>query len=212
MQFVARISAVDYINDSKATNVGAAVAALAPDLIDKPLSWLKIALAAGICDGLGTTRTILHLMPPQRASDGGSVTLRLAEAADEQLMLDWQMHPSTRQYARESRVPTREEHHRWFQARVRSENCFLTVIELEGEPVGVLRLDRVHAHHTATATRAMRNASLPLALPMLFCLISLVGLPPFAVQRLGADRDRQQPGYRWRTTKIRDQSNFVADG
>jgi RimJ/RimL family protein N-acetyltransferase len=58
-------------------------------------------------------------------------------------MLEWQRDPSTRQFARESRVPTEREHRRWFQRRLLSETCFLTVIEHDREAAGVLRLDKI---------------------------------------------------------------------
>jgi len=60
---------------------------------------------------------------------------------DEAVILDWQRDPTTRRFARNPAVPSAEEHHRWFAARLADPDCLPTVITLDGAPAGVLRLD-----------------------------------------------------------------------
>jgi len=99
--------------------------------------------AAALCDGQGALRARLALLPAQPSRDGSGVTLRLAEAYDEAVLLHWQQQPAIRSLARNPRIPTAEEHHRWFAARMRSPDSFITLIEHGGRIGGMLRLDRV---------------------------------------------------------------------
>ena len=101
------------------------------------------AKAAALCDGQGSLRTILALLPEQPTRDGIGVQLRLAEAKDEATLLYWQQQPSIRALARNPSVPTEAEHHAWFWNRLSSESCFITLIEHGGEIAGMLRLDRI---------------------------------------------------------------------
>jgi UDP-2,4-diacetamido-2,4,6-trideoxy-beta-L-altropyranose hydrolase len=101
--------------------------------------------AAAICDGRGCDRLGLALVPPGHARDGRAVGLRLAGPADEDVILAWQRHPTTRRFSRNPAVPTAEEHRRWFGARLADPDCLLTMITLDGAPAGVLRLDPLAA-------------------------------------------------------------------
>lgn len=96
---------------------------------------------ATMCDGLGTTRALLSLLPEGRSRDGRTVRLRLAGPDDEETLLAWQRHPTTRRYARNPRPPTADEHHRWLQRCLGSPRCLLTIVEHGGTAAGVLRLD-----------------------------------------------------------------------
>ncbi len=97
--------------------------------------------AAGICDGRGSDRVGLALVPPGQAKDGRRVALRLATAEDEDRVLEWQSHPTTRRFSRNPAIPTAAEHHQWFTARLADPECLLSLIILDGAPAGVLRLD-----------------------------------------------------------------------
>lgn len=105
--------------------------------------------AAAICDGRGCDRVGLALVEPGRAKDGRRVSLRLAAPADEPTLLAWQSHPTTRRFARNPAVPTAQEHHRWFAARLADPGCLLTIITLDGAPAGMLRLDPIAPVATA---------------------------------------------------------------
>ena len=98
--------------------------------------------AASICDGRGTQRVLLALLHPTSVRDGKAITLRLATNEDESTILEWQRHSMTRRYARNPLIPTPKEHHLWMSDRLSDIDSFFTIIECEGKPSGVLRLDR----------------------------------------------------------------------
>ena len=111
-----------------------------PDRLDA-----MAARAASICDGRGTQRVMLALLQPAKSGNGAPVTLRLASAADEAMILEWQRAPATRRYARNPAVPSADEHHGWMSARLADADCIFTVVECAQIPAGVLRLDRKKA-------------------------------------------------------------------
>ena len=98
--------------------------------------------AASICDGRGTQRVLLALLHPTSVRDGKAITLRLATNEDESTILEWQRHSMTRRYARNPLIPTPKEHHLWMSDRLSDIDSFFTIIECDGKPSGVLRLDR----------------------------------------------------------------------
>lgn len=102
-----------------------------------------IESAAQICDGKGSLRIRLALMPAAYASDGKSVTLRLAASADTDIMFRWQSDMRTRRFARTRASPTNEEHTAWVQATLADSKRVLTLILHDNVPAGVLRFDRV---------------------------------------------------------------------
>ena len=106
--------------------------------------------ATAICDGRGCDRLGLALATPGRAKDGRSVALRLATPDDEEALLAWQSHPTTRRFSRNPAVPTAAEHHAWFTARLADPDCLLTIITLEGKAAGMLRLDPPAAPESAS--------------------------------------------------------------
>src|SRR3990167_5113726 len=78
--------------------------------VQHPALLLKMSQqAAMICDGFGARRVANALLPVQ-AHDGKPIYLRPASMEDADMMLQWQRHPSTRQYARRPEPPTLEEH------------------------------------------------------------------------------------------------------
>jgi RimJ/RimL family protein N-acetyltransferase len=98
--------------------------------------------AAAICAGRGTQRLLLALLQPVAVRNEKPVMLRLASLTDELTLLKWQQHPMTRRYARNPSIPTTEEHHRWITNVLSDVDCLLTIIERDGKPLGMLRLDR----------------------------------------------------------------------
>lgn len=96
--------------------------------------------AATVCDGLGAARTALFLLP-ERARDGKPVTLRLARASDCGRLYRWQIDPSTRKFARRPDPPRYEEHRRWLHEKLKDPRCIFHIIEYDGVPAGVVRLD-----------------------------------------------------------------------
>jgi UDP-2,4-diacetamido-2,4,6-trideoxy-beta-L-altropyranose hydrolase len=103
------------------------------------------ATAAALVDGLGAARARMSCAAPLRAKDGRIVTLRQAVFADAGAMLAWQSAPGARAYARNPAAPKPEEHERWLKAKLADPNCIFNVVLCGGEPVGILRFDRLAA-------------------------------------------------------------------
>jgi UDP-2,4-diacetamido-2,4,6-trideoxy-beta-L-altropyranose hydrolase len=97
--------------------------------------------AMQICDGYGVKRVAAALQSVY-ARDGQAIYLRPANMADADIMLSWQQHPSTRQYARNPKPPTKDEHYQWMTKRLVDQNCIFHIIMHGSVPAGVLRLDR----------------------------------------------------------------------
>lgn len=105
----------------------------------------RVAMAgagAALCDGRGLQRVALALLPalPVR---GGQASLRLAGSADSDLMLAWQSLAEVRRYARNKAVPTPAGHAAWLAGVLADPGRWLMLIELDGQPGGILRLDRL---------------------------------------------------------------------
>lgn len=101
-----------------------------------------IASAAQVCDGNGSLRIRLALMTAAYASDGKSVSLRLAAAADTEIMFGWQSDMRTRRFARTPTAPTYEKHKAWVQAVLADPKRILSLILHDDTPAGVLRFDQ----------------------------------------------------------------------
>jgi len=78
-----------------------------------------------------------------KAKSGRSVSLRPAAPDDVLLLYQWQIHPDTREFARNPRPPTLREHQEWFAKRLRSDGSMIFIILHGAEPGGCLRLDQV---------------------------------------------------------------------
>lgn len=131
----------------------AGLARLIADLAADPGRRGEMAEAAArICDGRGTQRVMLSILDAAQRNE--SVRLRIMEASDEELVLEWQRHPLTRRFARNPGIPTREEHARWFRSRLSDPDCLLCMVIFEGAPAGVLRFDCIDSN------RARREVSI----------------------------------------------------
>ncbi|MBL4759645.1 MAG: UDP-2,4-diacetamido-2,4,6-trideoxy-beta-L-altropyranose hydrolase [Mariprofundaceae bacterium] len=107
---------------------------------------LRMSNAAfALCDGIGAQRVSSLIFSQELASDGQSVRLMPATYDDLDLIYKWQKHPNTRRYARNSEIPTYEEHVSWMSDTLLSRERLIWIIEHAGEPAGVLRLDQ-HKH------------------------------------------------------------------
>ncbi len=110
-------------------------------LEDRPAQRTMAAVAASLCDGRGAAR-IAAWIDPERAKDGAPVRLRPVMPDDEAVTFAWQMQSETRRFARETRVPTPEEHRAWFAARRIHPDCLYNIVLHGDEPAGTVRLDR----------------------------------------------------------------------
>ncbi len=60
---------------------------------------------------------------------------------DAGLLFQWQSHPKTRQYFRDPKTPTLEEHTHWLQQKLADKNCVLLLAYDNEMAVGCLRFD-----------------------------------------------------------------------
>lgn len=116
--------------------------ALAATLDDAAARRAMAAAGPALCDGRGLQRLALAMLAPV-AGSGSTVTLRLARPDDSARMLAWQALPGVRRYARTPAVPGRSEHEAWMARVLADPARWLMLIELDGRPVGILRLDEV---------------------------------------------------------------------
>lgn len=114
-----------------------AVRAIAAD----PARLAPMSRAAGaVCDGLGARRTAMAIAPVC-ARGGGTVALRPMQRADGPEILDWQRHPETRRYFRDTRVPDPTTHAAWLDTRLANARSLTEIIEHDGHAAGLLQLD-----------------------------------------------------------------------
>ena len=70
------------------------------------------------------------------------MTLRDARADDEERMFVWRNDPFLVPFSTGQRGVARDEHARWFQAAMSNPRCRIEIVEVRGEPAGVLRFER----------------------------------------------------------------------
>lgn len=75
------------------------------------------------------------------ARDGQAVCLRPVTMGDANILFAWQNEPGTRRFARNPQPPSLAEHLQWLVNRLGEPNTVLLIMECEGQPVGMLRLD-----------------------------------------------------------------------
>jgi RimJ/RimL family protein N-acetyltransferase len=71
------------------------------------------------------------------------LNLRRADRDDEDLVLTLRNDPSTRQVSFSATEISPEEHHAWFRRKLEDPDCALLIVEVDGQPVGQVRLDRI---------------------------------------------------------------------
>src|SRR4051812_48564291 len=69
--------------------------------------------------------------------------LRAAEPGDEEMLLAWRNDAGTREASLDTREISPAEHHQWFVQKLEDPDCAILVVEVEGRPLGQVRLDRV---------------------------------------------------------------------
>lgn len=130
-----------FLTTEDRATVGHSLATHFRTLSGDPAQHQRMAKAArSLCDGRGTQRIVAALLSPQ-PSKAGALRLRLAEAGDEKMLLDWQAAPETRRFALNPKVPSAEEHHAWFTGKLAAHQDWLLFGELDGVPAGYVRLD-----------------------------------------------------------------------
>lgn len=72
------------------------------------------------------------------------ITLRLATSADSQFLFELHCEEETQRYARDKdhrHIPARDEHEAWLADTLNSQTRRLMIVEDDGQPVGMVRLD-----------------------------------------------------------------------
>jgi len=103
---------------------------------------------AGLCDGLGSQRVLLSVMPPIQTRNNLPLTLRFATPEDSDIVFTWQTHSETRRFFRNPKAPKKAEHQQWYQDNLRKSDRSLYIIQVNNEPVGTLRADKCIGNRT----------------------------------------------------------------
>lgn len=95
--------------------------------------------ARHLCDGWGTSRVATALIGPCK-----SIKLRLAEEADENLLLTWANDIDVRKNSFHTETIDAHEHHLWFSLGIKNINRlhFIILDAVENCPLGQIRFDR----------------------------------------------------------------------
>lgn len=104
------------------------------------LDFVRTAVAA-VGDPLAGWRTILEAVGPQLRPAQGQLALRPARLDDGARLLAWRNDPQTVQFARSRRPVEPDEHGRWLAGRLDDPGTRVWIGEVDGEPVGEVRVD-----------------------------------------------------------------------
>lgn len=131
-----------FLTNEPRAQVAIALAETLRTLRDDPARCRRMALAATqLCDGRGAQRVVIALLEPPSLPDGRRLALRIVEATDEALLMDWQRAPETRRFALNPAIPSLEEHHHWLHERLSSVIDWFLIAEVDGQPCAYVRLD-----------------------------------------------------------------------
>ena len=97
--------------------------------------------ASVIADGKGAERLKCYFLSAEQTKADGGAALRPMLNEHCKQLYDWQQIPEIRKFARNPEPPQWEEHQQWFTSTIHNASRHLYVIEYEGEPAGMLRLD-----------------------------------------------------------------------
>lgn len=111
-------------------------------LLGNPAALVTMGrMAAGLADPFGADRVAANL-DQFRDGAGRRVSLRRADQADAERLLEWQRDSETRRHANNPAVPVWDEHVSWLARKLADRTCCFNIFEVNGEPAGYLRLDR----------------------------------------------------------------------
>jgi hypothetical protein len=98
--------------------------------------------ASSLVDGRGAQRVLLALIGEAATRHDVRVRLRLADASDENWLLDLQRAPETRRHFRNAAAPTANEHRSWMMRTLNDADTLLLIVEADKMRAGMARLDR----------------------------------------------------------------------
>jgi RimJ/RimL family protein N-acetyltransferase len=70
--------------------------------------------------------------------------LRPARHEDSRLLLDWRNDPNVRAASFSTQEISRESHDAWLARKLEDPDCALLIVEMDGNPLGYVRLDRLN--------------------------------------------------------------------
>lgn len=112
------------------------------DLMSDPVRRVAMSKAASeMVDGRGGLRVLTAIAGQVEDQRGSTIRPRIAEASDEAWIFELQSQPSTRRFARHAHMPGAEHHATWFKQLLGDPTRLLMIVEREGSPAGVVRLD-----------------------------------------------------------------------
>lgn len=80
-------------------------------------------------------------MTNSTAQHSNKLQLRLAKLDDAQVLLEWRNNPATRDASHNTALISEDEHIQWLKKILENENRKLYVAEINGIPVGTIRVD-----------------------------------------------------------------------
>lgn len=124
-----------------ATEVGEAeIAGALRTLLERPLDPEWSLRSFSLVDGQGADRVRVAMTMPVLEASG--MRLRRAEARDSTMLRDWRNDPAVVAASRQSSPVSEADHAGWFDAALRSPNRDIYIVEVDGAPVGTVRVDR----------------------------------------------------------------------
>lgn len=110
--------------------------------VDTPadLDFVRSAVAA-VGDPLASWQAILDTVGPQLLPTPGQPALRPARPDDAARLLAWRNDPTTVRFSRTGRPVEPDEHDRWLARRLVDPGTRIWIGEVDGEPVGEVRVD-----------------------------------------------------------------------
>ena len=132
--------ALDQAGHLQLLGVGASVTAeqIRSVLLARMIDPKPEKAAHALTDGCGALRLSMAMLGPQ-----GAISLRLAMAADEALLLHWANDPQVRANSFSPEPIAPKDHHHWFQKGLTDPNRLLLIATtVDGCPIGQIRFDR----------------------------------------------------------------------
>lgn len=117
-------------------DVGALASALDTLIGDSRLRAAFAEASRALVDGLGASRVAAALMQP-------AITVRAATLEDAERMFTWRNDPAVRGVSRNAQAFGLADHHSWLRTTLASSTRQLFIGEIGGQPVGVIRFDRL---------------------------------------------------------------------
>jgi UDP-2,4-diacetamido-2,4,6-trideoxy-beta-L-altropyranose hydrolase len=99
------------------------------------LSWFSVR-SQTLVDGNGTSRVQRLLQ-----HDSESLQFRRIAPTDSKRVYEWRNHPEVRKYSFNSSFLEWEEHKRWFEKQLQSNDTIMLMAVIKNTPIGVLRYD-----------------------------------------------------------------------